>query len=109
MDGCSIFEEELSIKYPNHGHALWEPDPGGLYDVVEVGDVGIIYHGYFLRLFNALRPPEVPSDLDDSYGPKYPPKLQPKNPNHIRKDRDNHQDFCSYNVEKKSQAMYASG
>ena len=36
------------------GHALWEPDPSGLYDQVQVGDVGYVREGHFLRLFNAL-------------------------------------------------------
>jgi hypothetical protein len=109
MDGCSIFREELALRYPAHGHALWEPDPGGLYEAVEVGDVGFIRNGYFHRLFNALRPPVVPSDSDASHGLKYPPKLQPRNPNHIRKDRDNHQDFCSPNVRKQLQEIYSLG
>jgi hypothetical protein len=102
MDGCSIFREQLAIRYPTHGHALWEPDPGGLYNAVEVGDVGFIRNGYFHRLFNALqtRDPPSESDLDSSHGPKYPPKLQPRNPDHIRKGIDNHQDFYSKNVIK---------
>ncbi|KAN0136669.1 hypothetical protein V8E53_005439 [Lactarius tabidus] len=36
------------------GHALWEPDPSGLYDQVQVGDVGYVREGHFLCLFNAL-------------------------------------------------------
>jgi hypothetical protein len=109
MDGCSIFREELAIRYPDHGHALWEPDPDGLYEAVEVGDVGFIRSGYFHRLFNALRIPEAPSNPKSPDGPKYPPKLQPKNPYHIRKGRDNHQDFFSSNITKRSQDIYASG
>jgi hypothetical protein len=109
MDGRSIFREELAIRYPGHGHALWEPDPGGLYEAVEVGDVGFIHRGYFYRLFNALRPPEAPPNSDASYSLNYPPKLQPRNPDHIRKDRDNHQDFCSHHVTKHMQEVYASG
>lgn len=35
------------------GHALWEPDPSGLYDQVQVADVGYVREGHFLRLFNA--------------------------------------------------------
>ena len=46
------FRETLAIRYPNCGHALWEPSPGGLYEVVEVGDVGFIHEGCFHRLFN---------------------------------------------------------
>ena len=104
MDGCNIFREQLAIRYPTHGHALWEPDPGGLYNAVEVGDVGFIRNGYFHRLFNALQtrdpPSESDSDSDSSHGPEYPPRLQLKNPLHIRKSRDNHQDFYSKKVTK---------
>jgi hypothetical protein len=109
MDGCSIFREELAIRYPAHGHALWEPDPEGLYEAVEVGDIGFIRNGYFHRLFNALGLPDSPSDPGSSNGPKYPPKLQPQNPDHIRKGRDSHQEFFSNNVTRRSQDIYASG
>ena len=114
MDGCKIFREELAIRYPAHGHALWEPDPGGLYETVQVGDVGFIREGYFYRLFNALLPRDTPLDLDSPHGhdgPRYPPPLKPKNPLHIRKIRDNHQEFCSKNVTKQPRQsdFYASG
>jgi len=111
MDGCSIFREELAIRYPAHGHALWEPDPGGLYEAVEVGDVGFIREGYFYRLFNALLPRDPPSDPESPHGTRYPPQLKPKNLRHIRKNRDNHQDFYSKNVTKQPRQsdFYASG
>ena len=98
MDDCYTFREELAITHPLHGHALWEPDPGGLYDAVEVGDVGFIREGCFYSLFNALCPPTNP-DLD---GPKYPPRLRPKKSPHIRSSRDNQRYFCSKNVTKVS-------
>lgn len=98
MDGCSIFREELAIRYPDHGHALWEPDPRLLYEAVAVGDVGFIDKGYFHRLFNALCPPP---DSGSSNGPKYPPRLQPRNPR-LRKSRDSHQAFFSEKVTKLS-------
>ncbi|KAN0124794.1 hypothetical protein V8E52_001346, partial [Russula decolorans] len=46
------------------GHALWEPDPGGRYTFVEIGDVGFIRQGYFHRLFNILLPEDHPSHHD---------------------------------------------
>ncbi|KAH9977321.1 hypothetical protein BGW80DRAFT_846441 [Lactifluus volemus] len=55
-----IFRDELGLKHPAYGHALWEPDPGGLYNSVEVGDVGFIRGGRFHRLFNALLPRNHP-------------------------------------------------
>jgi hypothetical protein len=48
------FREELAIKYPTFGYALWEPDPMGQDGAVEVGDVGFIRTGHFFRLFNVL-------------------------------------------------------
>ena len=56
-----IFREELAIKHPAYGHALWVPSPGGLYSAVEVGDVGFIHEGIFHRLFNILLPEDHPS------------------------------------------------
>ena len=59
-----IYREELAIRYPAYGHALWEPNPGGRYTSVEIGDVGFIRHGYFRRLFNILLPADHPSHQD---------------------------------------------
>ena len=59
-----IYREELAIKYPAFGHALWEPSPGGRYTSVEIGDVGFIRQGYFHRLFNILLPEDHPSHQD---------------------------------------------
>ena len=114
MGDCNIFRDELGIRYPGNGHALWNPDPGGLYNSVEVGDVGFIRRGYFYRLFNALLSRDPPSDPDthgDDYGPVYPPRLEPRAPQHIRRDRDNHKDFRSKNVTKEHSGhdIYASG
>ena len=94
MCSCNTFREELAITNPRHGHALWDPDPGRLYDSVAVGHVGFIRDGYFYPLFNALSPP---SDSDPQ-GPKYPPQLQPKRSPHIRSSTDSQQYFCSDNV-----------
>ena len=99
MDDCDTLREELAIKYPKHGHALREPDPGGLYIKVEVGDVGVIREGCFYPLFNALN---APSNPNSHHGPKYPPPLQPKRSPHIRSSTDNQQYFCSDNVTKVS-------
>jgi hypothetical protein len=59
-----IYREQLAIKYPAYGHALWEPSPGGRYTSVEIGDVGFIRQGYFHRLFNILLPEDHPSHQD---------------------------------------------
>jgi len=86
------------MMHPLHGHALWEPDPGGLYDAVAVGDVSFICEGCFYSLFNALRPPSGP----DPGGPKYPPRLQPKKSPYLHSSRDNQRLFCLKNVKKVS-------
>ncbi|KAH9003449.1 hypothetical protein EDB86DRAFT_2362285 [Lactarius hatsudake] len=46
------YRVQLASLY--HGHALWIPDPAGLYDHVRVGDVGYVKMGHFNRMFNAL-------------------------------------------------------
>ena len=100
MDDSKTFREELAIQYPDLGRPLWEPDPGGLYDAVQVGDVGFIRRGYFYRLFNALSLEDSPSDHPPESQPEYPHSLQPLQPrtlNHIR-TRDRHKDFRSKNV-----------
>jgi len=61
MAHYDIFREQLAIKYPAYGHALWDPNPGVLYSPVEVGDVGYVRDGKFHRLFNALLPADHPS------------------------------------------------
>jgi hypothetical protein len=61
MAHYDIFRQELAIKYPAYGHALWEPSPGEHYPTVAVGDVGFIRQGKFHRLFNSLLPADHPS------------------------------------------------
>jgi len=57
MTHYDIFRDQLALKYPSFGHALWEPTPvESSYPCVEVGDVGYIQQGRFHRLFNALLP-----------------------------------------------------
>ena len=67
MAHYDIFRDQLGIKYPAFGHALWEPNPGRLYSPVEVGDVGFIREGKFHRLFNALLPADHPSHRRSGY------------------------------------------
>jgi len=96
MASCDTFREELASTYPHHGHALWDPDPGGLCDSVAVGHVGIIRDGCFYPLFNALSPPS------DSDSLKYPPKLQLKKSPPIRRSTDNQRYFYSNDVTRVS-------
>ena len=54
MADCDIFREQLAIKYPSYGLALWEPSPRYPDKPVQVGDVGFIRKGKFHRLFNVF-------------------------------------------------------
>ncbi|KAF8260476.1 hypothetical protein EI94DRAFT_1748313 [Lactarius quietus] len=56
----SVYREQLTSLY--HGHALWDPDPANLYDMVSVGDVGYVREGYFFRMFNVLLKSDHPSN-----------------------------------------------
>jgi hypothetical protein len=101
MDDSKTFREQLAIRYPTLGRALWEPDPGGLYNAVQVGDVGFIRHGYFACLFDALSPRDRPSDYppeSDPHFPHYLQRLQPRTSNHIRASTDHRRDFRSKDV-----------
>jgi hypothetical protein len=57
----NIFRDELAIRYPARGHALWDPSRDGLDSAVQVGDVGFVREGKFIRLFNILLPRDHPS------------------------------------------------
>jgi hypothetical protein len=101
MDDSKTFREELAIQYPALGRAVWEPDPGGLYTAVQVGDVGFIRHGYFTCLFNALPPEDRPSGRPPESDPQFPhyiERLQLRTSNHIRTSIDHRKDFRSKNV-----------
>jgi hypothetical protein len=69
MAHYDIFREQLAIKYPAFGHALWEPSPWKPDGprAVEVGDVGFIRDGRFHCLFNALRSAEEQSNVPEDY------------------------------------------
>jgi hypothetical protein len=56
MADHDIFREQLGIRYPAYGHALWDPRPNRPDRPVEIADVGFIRTGKFHRLFNALLP-----------------------------------------------------
>lgn len=59
-----IYANALSTKRQSYGYPLWEPDPAGQ-DPVELTDVGYIFRGRFVKLFNACSgPPEGFEQLD---------------------------------------------
>ena len=54
MDHAHLYRSELaSLCY---GRPVWEPDPGTLYDCIQIGDVGYFQNEKFLPLFNILPP-----------------------------------------------------
>jgi hypothetical protein len=104
---CDTFRETLAINYPDYGHALWEPSPGGLYDAVEVGDVGFIRNGCFHRLFNISLPGDHPSHqrfgVPECHEPLFLENL-------IHESTEGIKDFCSNSTNLfRSPDVYASG
>jgi hypothetical protein len=116
MAHYSTFRQELAIAYPTYGNALWEPDPGGQYNAVEVGDVGFIRRGYFQRLFNVLHPKDHPSHRVQFFVPEDHQQLVTI-PDHIVKNeirtgsRQNSLQFCSQYVtlDSRGRGTSASG
>ncbi len=97
MAHYDIFRQELAIKLPGYGHALWEPSPGSLSPPVEIGDVGFIRRGTFHRLFNILLPADHPSH--QNFGvPEHHEPLQLNMSQHIRTDTECPNNFLSVGV-----------
>ena len=105
MADYDIFREQLSIKYSNYGHALWDPSPAKPNDPVKVGDVGFIRGGTFNRLFNALLAAEDQPNVPEHYE-----QLVPKFSDHIRKSTLSTSHYCSDGISVKLEPnIYASG
>ncbi|KAF8269501.1 hypothetical protein EI94DRAFT_1725182 [Lactarius quietus] len=88
------YRDQLANLY--HGHALWQPDPSGLYAQVGVGDVGCVKQGHFLRMFNALLPANHPTQtygVPDGFVPLNMGPFQ-----NIRTLNLNQGDYCSSSV-----------
>ena len=100
MAHYGIIRQELAISYPTYGNALWEPDLGGQYSAVKVGDVGFIRRGYFQRLFNVLLPEDHPSHRNTSFVPEDHQQLVTIHDHIIKNEirtgsRQNSLHFCS--------------
>ena len=92
MADYNIFREQLGIRFPTYGHALWDPCPEEPDKPVKIGDVGFIREGKFHRLFNALSPLEgeqVPSDFQ---------QLVLKSPHRVSKRSLDHGRYCSHGI-----------
>jgi hypothetical protein len=97
MADYDIFREQLAIKYPAYGHALWEPSswkPDSPNKSVEVGDVGFIRNGRFHCLFNALRSAEEQNNV-----PEYHEKLVLKVSDHISRGSLSSNHYCSAGID----------
>ena len=82
MAHYDIFRDQLAIRFPAHGYALWEPSPGDPSQVVGIGDVGYISEGRFHRLFNIMLPADDPSH--ENFGvPDYHEQFKPKVSKHV--------------------------
>ena len=91
-----IFRDQLAIRYPGYGHALWEPSPENL-PVVGIGDVGYICEGKFHRLFNIFLSADDPSH--ETYGvPDNHEPFRPKVSEHVRTGILRPDNFCSVGV-----------
>lgn len=92
MPYYDTYRDQLANLY--RGHALWDPDPAGLYDRVRVGDVGFVRKGHFLRMFNAFLPANHPTQV---YG--VPEGFAPLNTGSNTRMRNlSSGDYCSQTV-----------
>jgi hypothetical protein len=98
MAHYDIFREQLAIRYPAYGHALWEPGPGNLYNLVEVGDVGYVREGHFHRLFNALYPADHPSHRGCPLPEDHEPLIL-NLPRHVKSGTLKPNNYCSAGID----------
>lgn len=55
----TVYRDQLTAL--SHGLALWNPDPPKkIYNNVSIGDVGYLYEGRFIRMFNVTLPSDHP-------------------------------------------------
>ena len=101
MADYDIYREQLAIKYPSYGHALWDPSPRISDKPVQVGDVGFIRRGKFHRLFNAL----LPAD-DPSHERGVPESHEPLVPVHLDTGFLRQNDYCSTGVSAEPDSGY---
>ncbi|KAH9963427.1 hypothetical protein BGW80DRAFT_1340573 [Lactifluus volemus] len=94
-----VYQNELKSRYKLHGWALWqpEPDPDSPTEYVAIGDVGYIYNGRFVRLFNIQRKKDDPSHQQHGVPEGY--RHMPPSPFDIfQKSRLDRGDYCSRSV-----------
>ena len=106
MADYEIFREQLAIKYPSYGYALWEPSPANPNRPVQVGDVGFIREGRFYRLFGALLPADDPSQQLGV--PEYHEPLVPTLSDHVATVPLGRNNYCSAGVKVAADPGYHS-
>jgi hypothetical protein len=91
MADYNIFREQMGIRFPTYGHALWDSRPEEPGKHVKMGDVGFIRGGKFHRLFNALSPEgeQLPSGFQ---------QLVPKSPHRVSETYLNRGRYCSNGI-----------
>ena len=93
MADYDIFREQLAIKFPAYGHALWDPSPPEPNRPVKVGDVGFIRKGKFHCIFNILRPKAEQSNVPTDHE-----QLVSGSSSHIAQDTLSSGNYCSVGV-----------
>jgi hypothetical protein len=93
MADYDIFREQLGIRFPSDGHALWDPSPRKPGKPVKVGGVGYIRGGKFHYLFNVLRPKDELFDAPRDYE-----QLRLGSLDHIAQSSLNSGHYCSVGV-----------
>ena len=106
MADYEIFREQLAIKYPSYGYALWEPSPTNPNKPVQVGDVGFIREGRFYRLFSSLLSAGDPSQEPEFGMPEYYEPLVPTLSDHVTTVPLGPNDYCSARVKVENDPGY---
>ena len=106
MADYDIFREQLAIKYPSYGYALWEPSPTNPNRPVQIGDVGFVREGRFHRLFSALLPANDPSQ--EIGVPEHHKPLAPTVSDHVDRVFFVPNDYCSAGVKVEADPGYHS-
>ena len=97
----TVYRDQLTAL--SHGLALWNPrPPKKVYNNVSIGDVGYMYEGTFIRMFNVIRPWD-----DESNGVLgKPDTYEPLNFDHldVRHETFDTVDYCSPSVSREENA-----
>jgi hypothetical protein len=97
-----IYREQLSSLY--RGYALWNPNPENLYDHVSIGDVGYVYEGAFIRMFNVTLPW---NDESNRLLGVEPPGYDPLPSSNFRREGFDKVDYYSRHVTREENAYIA--